>query len=103
MNKQTAINEIIENFDFDRVHKVMRFLNWTWRSDSESPTMGKLVLEAMSMLSKVYDEALKNKEDSYMACGGFHYSACLNEDKTEVDILMLKFVLSEWEYYEEED
>lgn len=36
MNIQEIIDGIIEDFDFDRVHDVMEYMDWGWRGEGVS-------------------------------------------------------------------
>lgn len=90
-SKEQLINEVLDNFDFEKVHKVMTFLNWRWISlsegTSEVPSIAKLVRSAQQYLSMAYDGLSKidHKESEYMTgSGGFEawarrYPAGLNK------------------------
>ena len=104
--KQELINEVLDNFDFEKVHKVMTFLEWKWFSYSEStievPSIAKLVRTAQQYLEMAYAglEKIEHNEHSYMVgSGGFEaqakrYPACL--DKPDV-LLTLTFNLASFE------
>lgn len=104
--KQELINEVLDNFDFEKVHKVMTFLDWKWFSYSEStmevPSIAKLVRTAQQYLEMAYDglEKIEHNEHSYMVgSGGFEaqakrYPAGL--DKPDV-LLTLTFNLASFE------
>ena len=104
--KQELINEVLDNFDFEKVHKVMTFLEWKWFSYSEStmevPSIAKLVRTAQQYLEMAYAglEKIEHNEHSYMVgSGGFEaqakrYPACI--DKPDV-LLTLTFNLASFE------
>lgn len=48
MNLHAQIPDIMERFDFEKVLRVMSFLNWRWRG--AAPTMGDLRSTAMQLL-----------------------------------------------------
>lgn len=99
MEKQKAISGIIENFDFEKVHKVMEFLEWGWQDDGV-PTIGKLMLSAQKRLEEAFDYCNSNKTNYYTGSGGFHIKA--DYDKKEgCTYLELSFQLANWDYYEE--
>jgi hypothetical protein len=54
MTKQEAIQEqidqIMDSFDFERVHKVMEHLNWTWGYSEEPPSLYDLRTAARERL-----------------------------------------------------
>ena len=47
------INTIIKEFDFEKVHKVMTFLNWTWAfSTGGAPSIRELKRESRKLLKE---------------------------------------------------
>jgi hypothetical protein len=36
------IQEILDNFDFNKCWTVMKLINWTWGFNNETPTISKL-------------------------------------------------------------
>lgn len=87
LNKEEHINCIINKFNFKKVHKVMKFMNWTWyNTGSEPPTVAHLKDEARRLLNELYDS-----DDSLlsMSTGGLKVS------KYE-DHLELEFVIAEY-------
>lgn len=84
------INEIMDNFDFRRVYKVMKFLDWAWHLDGkmEVPTESDIRRHARELLERLYQENLYCVE-----CGGFRAT------KSNGD-LSLSFILEDWTYYE---
>ena len=102
LNRQEAIDNIIENFDWEKVHKVMDFLNWTWvTTDNEVPTIGKLVNSSHRLLLEAYEGALREKTDFSIGTGGFRARAIVNEKTKEIFELQLVFELTGWEHYDE--
>lgn len=51
--KQKAIDKILSNFDFERVHTVMVMLNWKWTFTNGVPTIQDLRSEAIELLNNV--------------------------------------------------
>jgi Spy/CpxP family protein refolding chaperone len=80
--QQSAIDEIMDDFNFNKVHKAMKELNWQWR-DIGVPDEYDLRVEARRLLK----EAIKNKFS--IATGGFE--AAYQDQYGES--LTLKFVL----------
>jgi hypothetical protein len=65
---QDVINQIISNFDFEKVHKVMILLNWAWsKTYPEVPTIGILVLTAKELL----EDVLAEEDGTTIETGGF--------------------------------
>jgi len=86
MKKKEAIEHILDNFDFERVHKAMTALDWEWASTDGVPEIPDLRKEVRILLKDVS----KRKEDKFfIGTGGFEVSK-------EDGILQLKFVIDEW-------
>lgn len=101
MNRSKAINDIVEHFNWDRVHKAMVALDWTWHdSGGEAPSLGALFKCAIDLLHRAYDGAEENQNDYTVATGGFYARAFVDEETKEVIELKLAFELCSWEYYE---
>jgi hypothetical protein len=84
---QEAIDEIMDWFDFERVVKVMEFLNWKWITAEEGvPSIGEIKKTARRLLK----EAIKKKTS--IATGGFKVTYLPKED-----FLHLEFVISEFD------
>ena len=47
------IQKIMNNFDFEKVHNIMKFLNWTWFPWNIVPTVDMLKQEAESLLIQI--------------------------------------------------
>lgn len=52
MNRD-SIDNILDEFDFERVHKVMVALNWQWHNVDGVPTIGDLRRTARDLLRTV--------------------------------------------------
>lgn len=87
---RNAIDEIMRNFDFARVQRVMTALNWKWADQDAVPTETELRREADRLLC-ILDEEL-----TFVGCGGFQ--AERHADGT----YELRFVLTEWQGGHEE-
>ncbi len=81
-----AINEVIENFDFVRVHKAMTALNWEWYGIGV-PTEQQLKDKARSLLIEMMNQ---DREIKHLSTGGF---ACDYKDGT----ISLKFVVYDYD------
>ena len=70
MKNQTTmqIEEILENFDFDRVYKVMQHLDWKWDGD-EVPNHYQLIRQARKLLEEAVKYGYNNHHEVSM--GGF--------------------------------
>lgn len=88
------INNIMDNFNFDKVHDVMVALDWRWvgaNKGAEPPSIEQLRTEAKRLL---VDAAY---EKQTIATGGFR----ANYEKETVDdpipYLSLEFIVTDWE------
>ena len=90
-----TIMDCLEEFDFDRVHKVMTFLDWKYSDSTEVPSVEYLRKNARKYLMAVAKEALETKSENICATGGFRYEAKLYED----DYLWLRmaFEIADWD------
>ena len=101
MDREQLIKEIIENFDFEKVAKVMKFLDWTYWDSKETPSVGKLVISAQNQLSEAFDKCCSNKCAFATGTGGFSALGEYNKETQTCDYLELSFKLTSWEAYEE--
>ena len=89
--QQDALDNIMDNFDFDQVHKVMVFLNWKWANSNGGlgvPEKYELRGEARRLLKMAIEEK------TTVSTGGF----IAEYREGEVDGWMdLKFVVSDWD------
>ena len=77
------VQEVIDSFDFTRVHRVMETLGWTWANIDRVPTQKELVAEARRLLSELEGRP------------GVRGSGGLRASYKENGTLSLKFVLCE--------
>lgn len=109
-NAKEAIDEILENFDFTRVHEVMKFLDWTWYtggvpSEEELYDTVKEYCEALvdSAVDKLWEHDFDDfmdadEEESWYtwgtSTGGFDWDiTVMNNMDVVIDV---KFVLTHW-------
>ena len=83
LHKQNRIQEILDNFDFDKVQSVMQHLNWTWSLGAN--TRGIPEIDDLKKLAK---ELLEDADaNGYtIGSGGF-------EAKKLGDELTLQFII----------
>lgn len=55
-NNERKIDDLMENFDFEKVKKVMDFLDWTWYGESKPPSIEALKRNARDMLERAVEE-----------------------------------------------
>jgi len=101
INKQKAIDNIIDNFNWEKVYNTMYALGWTWHdSGGEVPTTEMLFRCAVDLLHDAYNRAEKEKCDCLSRTGGFYVRALVNEETKEVESLRLAFEVCSYEYYD---
>ena len=87
--QRDVIDDIMDSFDFNKVHKVMEFLDWQWR-DEGVPDEYSLKREARRLLR----DAIENKTS--ISTGGFivkYYPA----DNDGGEWVKLAFELESWD------
>lgn len=95
---QEKIDNIMDCFDFNKVHDIMEHLNWTWATTRcEVPDIIDLKHCARKLLNDVVDQYINNRmygdDQSHVfgkSTGGF---------KAELyyEILELSFILESWD------
>ena len=72
------IQDILCCFDFEKVHKVMKFLDWKWASSQTEdcvPSVSELVLKAHELIYSSIASISKQSNPSYFVMtGGFKVS-----------------------------
>ena len=89
------IMDCLDEFDFDRVHKVMMHLDWTYSDRGDVPTVEYLRKNARKYLMAVAKEALKTKSEYITGTGGFRYEAKLYENGYLW--LRMAFEIADWD------
>lgn len=95
--QQDALDNIMDNFDFDQVHKVMVFLDWKWANSNgslEVPEKYELKGSARRLLKMAIEEK------TTVSTGGFIAEYTEKEESGWMD---LKFVVSDWDEKVEKD
>ena len=104
------VDEILEEFNFERVQIAMFKFNWNWSTSTQGiPTIEELKETAERLLRQAAECRLGQYRDSYWglgiinATGGFQAMAFCDETKTRITGLDLKFVLTEYDAGEEDE
>jgi hypothetical protein len=99
-NKQIhSINEIMDNFDFERVEKVMDCLNWKWGIEGQVPDIYEIRRFARQLLADTIIGLGHLIEDKSFSLGSGGFVAKAYRDGS----LSLSFVVEEWEHFTCED
>jgi hypothetical protein len=88
MQIRQKIENCINNFDFRKVNKVMKFLNWSWIQSNGVPNIIQMKTFAKDLLF----DASKNI-GTYISCGGF--VVCWFYDENKELFCSLSFVVDE--------
>jgi hypothetical protein len=100
------INEILDEFNFAKVHKTMVALDWKWgtlNGGKDIPTIEELRATAERLLRGAAEYRLGDYKDEHWkvpivyGTGGFQATAYCDEDKNKITSLELKFIVEEWD------
>jgi hypothetical protein len=75
---EDKLQELIDGFDFERVHSVMKAINWTW-TNIGVPNENDMIAMVHSLYNGIRDRVL-NHEYCYCSSGGFKLIFNPNED-----------------------
>jgi len=96
-----TIMDCLDEFDFDRVHKVMTVLDWKYSDSTEVPSVEYLRKNARKYLIEVAKEALQRDCEFVCGTGGFRYEARIyNGDAEGTDgylWLRMAFEIESWD------
>lgn len=89
--KEQMIDDVLSEFNFGKVHRVMKELDWKWydEDDAHVPSIYMLIKQAKQLLSEAFD-----KESEISTCGLI--ASYTNE------VLTLVFALEEKNAYKED-
>lgn len=96
------VNEVLAQFDFERVKEVMDAIKWHWAGSDGVPTIRELKEEAENHLYSAIEQVLSptNTEHHeigwHSASGGLKATAWKNEDGTLARI-QLEFIVADWD------
>lgn len=95
------IDEIMEEFDFDKVQAAMDYLNWRWVGEYVTVEMLKETAEQLlrnAAKLRLGDWIHEHWEQGILSTtGGLQAMAFCDEDKSKIVALDLKFVLADWD------
>ena len=99
MMEQKMIDDVIENFDFERCHRAMRALNWSWFGRG-IPTISMLkessIERLQSAMKGVKSNGLSSSDSYFSSSGGLKGTAWKNRFG-HVAGIKLEFVLTDWD------
>jgi len=101
IEKKELIQEVMQNFNFERVARVMQWLDWKWAVGNKVPSEQELKSFVEKACEISYDNCLEYSTIGHYVTGGFDIRAIMEDDSTIS--LSVKFVLTEWDAYSPED
>lgn len=91
-----SIDEVLDCMDFEKIKKVMDFLNWTWWNTDGVPEIYELRIHARELLTRIAKEIMNSdKNNCAISCGGFRADVERDEDDSKL-YFHLSFVLTVW-------
>ena len=101
---QKAVDEVLADFDFNKVYKTMVTLNWTWY-DPESdvplvPSLERVKARGKELLQEAAEKAAETKSEFIIGTGGFRAEAKYyrkTENEKSFLWVRLAFILEEWD------
>ena len=99
--KKDMINEVLANFDFERVHETMDLLDWRWHSIG-IPTIGELKEAGEHHLNCAIEQATSPNNKEHHDCGWISASGGLKAmawktKKGNLAKVQLEFIVTEWD------
>jgi hypothetical protein len=96
-DRESQINDLIDDFDFQRVHIAMTALDWQWQTTEGNGHAVPSIAKLKGMARHLLRESIKNK---VVASGGFvaKYHPKVDNDS---EYFSLQFVLTEKDSFED--
>lgn len=94
---QEHMDEVMDCFDFNKVHKVMNQLNWRWCDSKEPPSIQELRVYVRERMRQIYQSSCRKTKSA-----GFSITyESWNADGVEFDGFCVEFIVSDWDTNEE--
>ena len=95
---QKMMFDIINNFDFLKVHLVMKSLNWVWYPKGV-PTVDDITFSARERIESVIKNCLLDAmpDQEYISSSGGLKATAIKNDYGQITFLELEFVLTSWD------
>lgn len=93
-----TIDDIIDNFDFNKVEKVMTALSWKWVNNGtqQQPEISEMRKYARKLINSIVNRIDEDNKTYTSACGGFRVSAIREDGKFYIQ---LAFEVTTWDNY----
>ena len=76
---RSKLDELLKEFDFEKVHKIMDLLDWRWAGVIGTPEEEDMILVVRNLFDSIKG-AIIRKERSFAATGGFKLAYNPDED-----------------------
>jgi hypothetical protein len=95
---QKMMFDIINNFEFQKVHDVMNHLDWAWYPYG-TPTVDELRFAARERIESVIKNCLLDAkpDQEYISSSGGLKATAIKDDYGQITFLELEFVLTSWD------
>jgi hypothetical protein len=95
---QKMMFDIINNFDFDKVHNVMKYLEWEWFGKG-IPTVDDIRFAARERIESIIKVCLSeaNPNEEYFSSSGGLKATAIKDDYGQITFLQLEFILTGWD------
>ena len=97
---QLMRDEILEHFDFQKCHKTMKLLGWTWGFDNRVPQIEDLKKTAVHLMESAAKGCLESKSckpnETYLSSTGGLKAEAIKNKYNQIEYLNLEFVLTDW-------
>lgn len=97
-SKSEMIDDIMDNFDFSRVAKCMKALNWKWHDVDGSmdvPEEHNIRRSARKLMNAAKDVC--HRRTFITGTGGFYVQCWYAPDSRILEAMELSFVVAEWD------
>ena len=99
--RQKMIADILNEFDFDKVHLVMKSLSWRWGFDAKIPSIDDLRYASRERMEGAMKGCLDDKtfgvDTPYVNSSGGLKATTYKDIYGQINYLQLEFVLTEWD------
>jgi hypothetical protein len=87
MNKEKAKERLLEEFDFDTAHSIMKLLDWKWTLLGGVPTPSQI----KESVGELIDGLLNDDRCLSVSSGGFSVKRTSELNEEEYDTVVLSF------------
>lgn len=101
---QKEVDDALEHFNFEKVHKTMQLLDWKWCHPGENgarvPSLDEIKKRAKEILQEAAESAAMSKGEYLVGTGGFRAEAQYYPKETDKKSFLwvrLAFVLEDWD------